>query len=177
MKNHNDNTNLIVISITSIAIAITFIILASVLNTSYHNLQNTFITAKTASTCDYISPISFTLTNTDKTYTFNLQEQYTNSKIHTILDHEYKHRLDTLDYNSILHTISDMETNHKTPKEIINYVFIGFDLTLQDIKKELEYSPIDSTITFNPKSTPLFNITKDATGIMIDTNILYQNIQ
>ena len=176
MKNHNDNTNLIVISITSIAIAITFIILASVLNTSYHNVQNTFITAKAASITNYISPISFTLTHNDKVYTFDLKEQYSKSKIHTILDYEYKHRLDTIDYNTILETISDMETNNKIPKDIVNYIFIGFDLTLQDIKKKLEYSPIDSTITFNPKSSTLFTITKDSTGIIVDCDLLYQTI-
>jgi vancomycin resistance protein YoaR len=176
MKNHNDKTNLIVISITSIAITITLVVLASVLNITYNNVQNTFITAKTASVADYVTPISFTLTYKDKAYTFDLQKQYTTSNIHTILDYEYKHNLDTIDYDTILNTINLLEGKNTPIKDIINYIFVGFDSNLMNIKKELEYSPIDSTITFNPKSTPLFTITNDCTGIKIDSDLLYQNI-
>ncbi len=57
-----------------------------------------------------------------------------------------------------------------------NYIFQGLDDKINDIIASVETSPIDSTITFDPSSKKMFDISESKVGKRVDKVKLYNSI-
>jgi len=117
-----------------------------------------------------------TIKDKDKSWIFEKDDFQVNSDIHTILEaSELKQN-----YFTSQEERADLLTQfNKVGGSInvaFNYMFIGLDEKIEEIIKEVEVAPINSTITFTPKNKSLFHITEHSNGIRVDKTALYQDI-
>ena len=180
MRKYRDKTNLIIMTIVAISIILSMLILYLLYSYTITKINDTYykygaITHAISSICNN-SDIHITLIHQDKKYDITLEDININTNIHTIIDSKHQHMLDTSTYESTTNTITKMKESDISYKDILNYIFIGFNTKINKIISDIEYEPIDSTITFNKDSKNLFNITKSASGIKVDTTKLYTSI-
>lgn len=119
---------------------------------------------------------SLTISSEDKSWTYTKDDFKINSDIHTILDMSQ-------DKEVLLNTKQDEITLltqfDKMGGEVnvaFNYIFIGLDEKIENIIKEVEKAPIDSTITFTPNNSQPFIITDSINGLRVDKKSLYNDI-
>ena len=187
-------TNKILAILTLISLAITMAIIAQLLiidhNTNHiipdgtvinginvsgmsKNEASAILTNKFEEKAD---KFQLTITNDDNSWTFGREDFAVNSDIHTILDAS-EHRKEYFDNKEERVTlISQFEKFGSSVNVAFNYMFVGLDEKIEEIIKEVETEPIDSTITFDPNSTKLFEITESVSGKRVDRAKLYKDI-
>ena len=117
-----------------------------------------------------------TITSNDKSWTFDKSDFEVNTDIHTILDASEKRDNYLEDIDSRVTLISQFEKLGSSVNVAFNYMFVGLDNKIEEIIKEVETEPIDSTITFDPNNKKLFNITDSQNGLRVDKTKLYKDI-
>ena len=117
-----------------------------------------------------------TINSEDKSWTFDKSDFEVNSDIHTILDASEKRDNYLEDPSARTTLISQFEKLGSSVNVAFNYMFVGLDEKIEQIIKEVETEPIDSTITFEPNSKKLFNITESTNGLRVDKAKLYKDI-
>lgn len=117
-----------------------------------------------------------TITNEDKSWTFNKDDFQVNSDIHTIFEASGNRDEYLTNPDERVTLISQFEKFGSSVNVAFNYMFVGLDEKIENIIKEVETEPIDSTITFNPNSKELFEITESVNGKRVDRAKLYQDI-
>lgn len=112
----------------------------------------------------------------DKSWTFEKGDFDVNSNIHTILEaSELRNNyFDNEEERTTL--ISQFEKVGGSINVAFNYMFVGLDEKIEEIIKEVEIEPIDSTITFTPDSNTLFDISDSVNGKRVDKTSLYRDI-
>ncbi len=119
---------------------------------------------------------NLTIKTEDKSWTFDKSDFEVNSDIHTVLDASEKREnyLENSDARTTL--ISQFEKLGSSVNVAFNYMFVGLDEKIENIIKEVEAEPTNSTITFEPNSKKLFNITESTNGLRVDKAKLYKDI-
>ena len=112
----------------------------------------------------------------DKSWSFVKGDFDVNSDIHTILDASElrKNYFDNPEERTTL--ISQFDKAGGSVNVAFNYMFVGLDEKIEQIIKEVEVEPINSTITFQPDSKDLFEISESVSGKRVDKNALYRDI-
>lgn len=117
-----------------------------------------------------------TIKDKEKSWEFDNSHFQVNSDIHTILDASQ-------DRNSLLNSresqvdfLSQFDKTGGAINVAFNYMFVGLDEKIEEIIKEVEEEPINSTITFTPSGKKLFEITDSVNGKRVDKNALYSDI-
>ncbi len=119
---------------------------------------------------------NLTIQSGDKSWIFDKDDFSVNTDIHTILDASEK-REDYLENNENRVTlISQFEKLGSSVNVAFNYMFVGLDEKIEEIVKEVETEPTDSTITFTPNEKQLFDITDSVNGLRVDKAKLYKDI-
>ena len=113
-----------------------------------------------------------TLKHNNKTWHFDKQDFSVNSDIHTIVEMAQMHENNYGEYQQQL----DYLKTNKNINVAFNYLFLGLDEKIENVIKEIEYSPINSEITFDVNSENLFNYSDDKKGLKVDKNALYERI-
>jgi len=117
-----------------------------------------------------------TINHEDKSWTFDKKDFEVNSDIHTILDASEQHSGYFENNDERVTLISQFEKLGSSINVAFNYMFVGLDEKIEEIIKEVEIEPIDSTITFNPNNENLFTITDSVNGYRVNKAKLYQDI-
>lgn len=117
-----------------------------------------------------------TITNEDKSWTFNKDDFQVNSDIHTIFEASGNRDEYLTNPDERVTLISQFEKFGSSVNVAFNYMFVGLDEKIENIIKDVETEPINSTITFNPNSKELFEITESINGKRVDRAKLYQDI-
>ena len=117
-----------------------------------------------------------TINSDDKSWSFNKDDFKVNTDIHTILEaSELKeHYFDNSASRTTL--ISQFQKAGGSINVAFNYMFVDLDEKIEEIIKEVEIPPIDSTITFSPENKQLFDITEHVNGKRVDISALYTDI-
>ena len=112
----------------------------------------------------------------DNTWTFEKDDFEVNTDIHTILEASElrDHYFEDTEARTTL--ISQFDKAGGSINVAFNYMFVGLDEKIEEIIKEVEVPPIESTITFNPDNKQLFDITEHVNGKRVDINALYHDI-
>jgi vancomycin resistance protein YoaR len=187
-------TNKILAILTLIALAITVIIIGQFIildhNTNHIMPNGTIINGYNVSGMskaeagvilskkfnEKADKFNLTITTDDKSWSFGKQDFVVNSDIHTILEASELRENYFDDKEERVTLISQFEKAGGAVNVAFNYMFVGLDEKIEEIIKEVEVEPIDSTITFNPDSNKLFNITDSVSGIRVDREALYRDI-
>ena len=119
---------------------------------------------------------SLTITSKDKSWNFDRNDFMVNSDIHTLLEASNLKNVYFTNSDERVTLISQFEQAGGSVNVAFNYMFIGLDEKIEEIMKEVEIEPIDSTIEFNPDNKQIFNITKSVNGLRVDKNALYSDI-
>lgn len=117
-----------------------------------------------------------TISSENKSWNFTNKDFEVNSDIHPIIEASQ-------DRNALLNN-KEKEVNLLSQFEVLggainvafNYMFIGLDEKIENIIKEVEIEPINSTITFDTNHKELFIITDSVNGRRVDKNKLYNDI-
>ena len=117
-----------------------------------------------------------TINNEDQSWTFDKNDFEVNSDIHTIIDASEKRENYLEDGEARTTLISQFEKLGSSVNVAFNYMFVGLDEKIEQIIKEVETEPVNSTITFNPNSKKLFTITDSKNGLRVDKAKLYKDI-
>ena len=183
MHSYKDYTNTILISITTLSIAICIAILTHIFlycTTKIRDSSLSPIEHKVASTisqiCDDSDNITITFCHQDKEWVYSSRDFTINTDIHTILDSMHLHSEKTKDYITTIHTIDDMLNSGNSYYSILNYIFLGLKDRVLDMVHEIEYDAIDSTIHFTGNKDNLFNITNSYNGNKVNIDTLYTTL-
>ena len=121
----------------------------------------------------------FTLTISDKdsekSWTMDSDDFRVNSDIHTVLDIS-QDRETLLGEQDQITLLSQFDTMGGSVSMAFNYIYVGLDEKIEDIIKQVESEPIDSTITFDTSKKELFTITDSVSGKRVDKVKLYNDI-
>lgn len=120
--------------------------------------------------------LEITNPQTQETWTFNKDDLQVNSDIHSIIDASQDKNIYTGEDDERVDFLSQFDRNGSSINISFNYIFMGLDEKIEDILKEVEIEPINSTITFTPNNSTNFEITESKTGLRVDKNALYQDI-
>ena len=117
-----------------------------------------------------------TIKHKDKLWNFSKKDFEVNTDIHTIIEASELRDNYFTDSDTRTTLISQFEKIGGSINIAFNYMFVGLDEKIEDIINEVEIPPANSTITFNPSNTKLFNISESCNGLRVDKNALYQDI-
>lgn len=195
-KKHNSKSksNRILLILTLLTILLTILIIGQflVLDNNLNNIlpDGTVInghnlSGMTKSEASYILANDFkvkadsfklTLTNKDKSWTFDREDFMVNSDIHTLLEASNLKNVYFDNPDERITLISQFEKAGGSINVAFNYMFIGLDEKIESVLKEVEVEPINSEITFNPSTKNIFTITDSVNGLRVDKNALYSDI-
>ena len=111
-----------------------------------------------------------------KTWTFNKNNFKLNSDIHTIMEEIQLREQINSAYESQLETVKNLQKKGNNINVSFNYLFVGLDEEIDKIINEINYEPVSSTLTFNPTNKGLFTITPHKTGLKVNKEQLYYDI-
>lgn len=111
-----------------------------------------------------------------KTWTFDKNDLQVNADIHSIIDASQDKNMYTGEDDERQDFLSQFDRTGSSINISFNYIFTGLDEKIEGILKEVEISPIDSTIKFDPTSPQNFEITESKSGKRVDKQALYQDI-
>ena len=192
--NSKQKTNKILAILTLISLAITMVIIGQFLildhNTNQILPDGTIINGynlsgmskKEASVIltnkfkEKADDFKLTINSEDKSWTFEKDDFKVNSDIHTVLEASdlKKNYFDNKEERTTL--ISQFDKVGGSINVAFNYMFVGLDEKIENIIKEVEIEPINSTITFTPNSKSIFDISVSINGKRVDRNKLYKDI-
>ena len=192
--NSKQKTNKILAILTLISLAITMVIIGQFLildhNTNQILPDGTIINGynlsgmskKEASVIltnkfkEKADDFKLTINSEDKSWTFEKDDFKVNSDIHTVLEASdlKKNYFDNKEERTTL--ISQFDKVGGSINVAFNYMFVGLDEKIENIIKEVEIEPINSTITFTPNSKSIFDISESINGKRVDRNKLYKDI-
>lgn len=119
---------------------------------------------------------SLTINSNDESWTFEKDDFKVNSDIHTVLEASELKDPYFEDQEKRTTLISQFEKVGGSVNVAFNYMFVGLDEKIEEIIKSVETEPINSTITFNPDSKPLFEISESVNGLRVNRDKLYKDI-
>lgn len=117
-----------------------------------------------------------TIKHNDQSWTFQKDDFQVNTDIHTILDASDLKEQYFTNKDSRTTLISQFEKAGGAINVAFNYMFVGIDEKIEEIIKEVEIPPINSTINFNPHNNKMFTISESVNGLRVDKEKLYQDI-
>lgn len=193
-KNSKQKTNKILAILTICTLSITAIIIGQFVVLDYdtnkilqegtvingHNFSG--ITKKEASKIllddfnNKARDFNLTIKNEDKSWKFDGEDFKVNSDIHTVLDASQNRDMLLNNKDAEIDFLSQFEKVGGSINIAFNYMFVGLDEKIEDIVKEVEIEPINSTITFNPDNKNIFEISESVNGKRVNKESLYQSI-
>lgn len=123
---------------------------------------------------DKIDNLQITLRYKDKKWEFKKDDFVVSTNVHTIVDDAYKYSQLTSNSNE---SFKVMQMAGQEFKTAFKHIFLNFGEKLEEIKKEIEVEAVDSKVEFLPESEQIFNISKSQTGLKIDEDKLYADIE
>ena len=119
---------------------------------------------------------NLSISSDDKTWNFNKTDFQVNSNIHPILEASQDREMLLNTKEKEIDLLSQFDVLGGAINVAFNYIFVGLDEKIENIIKEVEIEPIDSTITFDTSTPNLFIITDSVNGRRVDKNKLYNDI-
>ena len=119
---------------------------------------------------------NLTLTYKDKTWNFTKEDFEVNSDIFTIVEMSQLRDMEVGSYPDQVDYLNSAQNEGKNINVAFNYIFVGLDDKINEVIKEIEVEPKNSTIEFNPDSNEMFEITKEEVGYKVDKIRLYDLI-
>lgn len=113
---------------------------------------------------------------TGKQWTLGQDDIEVNSDIRSILDASQNKDSLTGEEDERVDFLSQFDRTGSSINISFNYIFSGLDEKIEEILKEVEIEPINSTITFTPNESELFQITESRNGKRVNKSKLYQDI-
>ena len=112
----------------------------------------------------------------NKSWKFDRDDLEVNSDIHTIIDASQSKNIYNGEDDERTDFLSQFDRSGSSINVAFNYIFVGLDEKIEGILKEVEVSPVDSTITFLPDSPNTFEITDSKVGKRVNKSKLYSDI-
>jgi len=119
---------------------------------------------------------NLTITSQDKSWHFDKQDFEVNTDIHTVLEASELKEEYFDDPQARTTLISQFNRIGGSVNVAFNYMFVGLDEKLEEIIKEVEIPPVNSTIHFDTNTKELFSISDSVNGTRVDRTALYQDI-
>ncbi len=113
---------------------------------------------------------------TGKQWIFGQDDIKVNSDVRSILDASQNKNTYTGEDDERDDFLSQFDRTGSSINISFNYIFSGLDEKIEEILKEVEIEPINSTISFTPNEQELFKITESKEGKRVDKTKLYQDI-
>jgi len=193
-KSSKEKTNKVLAILTLCTLSITAIIIGQFVVLDYdtnkilqegtvingHNLSG--VTKKEATTLlindfnEKAKDFNLTITSEDKSWEFNKGDFAVNSDIHTILEASQDRDALLNNKQSQINFLSQFDQTGGSVNVAFNYMFVGLDEKIEEIIKEVEIKPTESTITFNPHNKQIFDISESINGKRVDKEALYSAI-
>lgn len=123
---------------------------------------------------DKIENLKITLTYKDKVWTYNSSDLEISSNVHTVVEDAYRYTQMKTDAKKNISLISSQGYNYDIA---FNHIFVDFKDKVAEIKSEIETEPTNSEVEFLPDTPQIFNITKCHSGLKLDEEKLYQDIE
>ena len=115
-------------------------------------------------------------TQNQKSWTFDKSDFEVNSDIHTILEASQDRDRLINNRETTIDLISQFNKEGGSINVAFNYMFVGLDEKIEQIIDEVEISPINSEIIFNPDNHNPFQISDSFNGKRVDKVALYNDI-
>jgi len=112
----------------------------------------------------------------DKSWSFNKDDFEVNSNIHTIVEMAQEREAINSNYELQKETLSYIEESGSSINLAFNYLFVGLDEKIENIMSEIEIPAKNSEITFTPNSEIKFQISKESSGLRVNKEKLYEDI-
>lgn len=125
---------------------------------------------------DKADDFELTLCYNDKSYLITAEDIEVTSDIHTILEQMQIHKKQTDSYAKKTTLLKNLTSKGESINIAINSVFVGLDNKINEIVETIEKEPINSVITFSPNEKEMFKISEQETGLKVDKEKLYQQI-
>lgn len=109
-----------------------------------------------------------------KMWEFTKDDFNLNTNIHVIVDDAYRYSKLTEESNKVVQIAKEVGQEFKTT---FQQIFLGFEEKLNDIKNEIEVPPTNSEVEFLPDTNQIFNISKSQSGLKINEEQLYADIE
>lgn len=127
-----------------------------------------------ASLLEKIDDMTITLKYKDKVWTYSSNDLTVSSNIHTIVDDAYRYTQMKANASNNIKLISSLGYNYDIA---FNQVFVDFKDKIDEIKSEIEVEAVNSSVEFLPDTKQKFNISKCVTGLKLDEDKLYKDIE
>lgn len=98
------------------------------------------------------------------------------SDIHTIIEEAQERDRANQSYEHQINAINSITKSGKSINIAFNYIFVGLDKEIDKIISEISYEPQNSEITFDPTIKNNFKITPHKTGLKVNKEQLYYEI-
>lgn len=123
---------------------------------------------------DKIKNLEITLRYKDKEWKYNSSDLKVSNNIHTIVEDAYKYTELQSDAKKNIKLITSQGYNYDIA---FNHIFVDFKDKIAEIKSEIEVLPTNSEVEFLPDTKQIFNITKCHSGLKLDEEGLYKDIE
>jgi len=117
-----------------------------------------------------------TLTHENNSWTLDNSDFKVNSNIHTILDEKQRLEKATSTHNKKVNYIKNSIKDGNSIDVSFNQIYVGLDEKINNIIKEVEKEAKNSEVKFNPNGENMFEIIPSETGLKVDKELLYKEI-
>ena len=121
-----------------------------------------------------IDNIDITLKYKDKEWKYNSEDFVVSSDIHTIVDDAFRYQLVSSDSKNKIDRINKAGVNYDLA---FNKIFVNFKDKINEIKSEIEETPVNSEVEFLPNTKEIFKISKSQNGLKLNEDKLYSEIE
>lgn len=119
---------------------------------------------------------NLTLRHGSNAWTFTNSDFEVNSDVFSIIEKREWRDREVGNYDDQVKYLKNITTDGGSVRLAFNYIFTGLDEKIDEVVASINTTPIDSAITFNPKSTNMWTITDAVSGWQVDKIKLYNMI-
>lgn len=110
----------------------------------------------------------------DRVWEYTSKDLVFDTNIHTIIDDAFRYTKLNSNASESVNEITKQGYNFDIA---FNHIFKDFKQKVEQIKEEINISPINSEVEFLPSSKELFKISKSQNGVMLDEEKLYSELE
>ncbi len=133
--------------------------------------------ALSADLSEKIDGISLNLIYKDKSWNLKEEDFKDETAVHTIISDAYEYEQRVLNNSASTRVFNLVSSSGFNIDVAFAYVFKAIEEELEGIIREIEASPTDAKLEFNPNSEDMFKIVSDENGIKVNRDKLYKDIQ
>ena len=129
---------------------------------------------------DQIDGIKVEIIYKDKIWTFTQDDFEINEAVKTVVQNAYNtYKFSTVNNSKTSNSniLKGLSSTDKTYRVSLKSTFKNFNEKIDEIVAQIQKEPKNAVVSFNPDATEMFTVSEGESGIQVDTEKLYQDLE